>query len=141
MKVVLDSNVLISSLGKRSFLRPIWDSFIEGYYQIVVSEDILKEYEEIMHEHSAPGAAEIVMEIFIESPDVISQKIYYNWNAISVDQDDNKFFDIAVAADVDYLVTNDHHFDMAKTLNFPKVSIITAEAFVKILTVDHAQKI
>nr|WP_276901904.1 PIN domain-containing protein [Pedobacter kyonggii] len=104
----------ISSLGKSSILRPIWDSFIDGHFQIVVSEDILKEYEEIMHEHSAPGAAEIVMEIFIESPDVITQKVYYNWNVISVDEDDNKFFDIAVAADVDYLVTNDRHFDTAK---------------------------
>ncbi|WP_316848119.1 putative toxin-antitoxin system toxin component, PIN family [Pedobacter psychrodurus] len=141
MKIVLDSNVLISSIGKRSMLRPIWDSFIEGYYQIVVSEDILKEYQEIMQEHSAPGAAEIVIEIFIESPDVVTQKVYYNWNAISIDQDDNNFFDIAGAADVNYLVTNDHHFDIAKKLNFPKVNIITAEAFVKILTIDNAKKI
>jgi len=43
MKIVLDSNVLISSLGKKSPLRQIWESFIEGYYQIVISEDILKE--------------------------------------------------------------------------------------------------
>jgi putative PIN family toxin of toxin-antitoxin system len=133
MRIVLDSNVLISSLGKKSPLRPIWDSFIEGSYQIIVSEDILKEYEEIMQEHSAPGAAEIVMEIFIESPDVVTQKVYYNWNAISIDPDDNKFFDIAVAADVDYLVTNDHHFDIVKTINFPKVNIITAETFLDII--------
>jgi len=100
MRIVLDSNVLVSSLGKRSPLRPIWEAFTDGYYQIVVSEDILKEYEEIMQEHSAPGAAEIVMEIFIESTDIITQKVFYNWNAIAADPDDNKFFDIAVAADV-----------------------------------------
>jgi len=94
-----------------------------------------------MQEHSAPGAAEIVMEIFIESPDVVTQKVYYKWNAISIDKDDNKFFDIAVAADVDYLVTDDHHFDIAKTLNFPKVSVIKAEAFIKILTIDNTQEI
>jgi len=46
MKIILDSNVLISSIGRKSPLGQIWDSFIEGYYQIVVSEDILKEYEE-----------------------------------------------------------------------------------------------
>lgn len=133
MKIVLDSNVLVSSLGRKSPLRQIWNNFVEGYYQIVISEDILKEYEEILQEHSAPGAAEIVMEIFIESPDVVMQKVYYNWNAISSDPDDDKFFDIAVAADVDYLVTNDRHFDVAKIINFPKVNIITAEDFLQIL--------
>lgn len=133
MKIVLDSNVLVSALGKKSHLRPIWEAFINGYYQIIVSEDILKEYEEIIHEHSAPGVAEIVLEIFIESPDIITQKVFYNWNAISADSDDNKFFDIAVAANVDYLVTNDRHFDTVKTLSFPKVTVITAEEFLKII--------
>ncbi len=56
-----------------------------------------------------------------------------NWNAISADPDDNKFFDIAVAADVDYLVTNDRHFDIVKTITFPKVNIISAEDFLSIL--------
>jgi len=73
------------------------------------------------------------MEIFIESPDIVTQKIYYNWNAISSDPDDNKFFDIAVAADVDYLVTNDRHFDIIKAITFPKVTIISAEDFLRIL--------
>lgn len=133
MKIVLDSNVLISSIGKKSSLRGIWEAFIDNRYQIVVSEDILKEYEEILQEHSAPGAAEIVMEIFIESPVVITQKIYYNWNAITADPDDDKFFDIAVAADVDFLVTNDKHFDSIKTLPFPKVNVLTSGEFLALL--------
>lgn len=133
MRIVLDSNVLISSIGKRSRLRPIWETFIAGYYQLIVSEDILKEYEEILQRHAAPGAAAIIMEIFIESPDVISQKVYYNWNAITADPDDNKFFDIAVAADADYLVTNDRHFDQVKAIIFPKVKIITPEEFLNVL--------
>jgi putative PIN family toxin of toxin-antitoxin system len=135
MKIVLDSNVLVSSIGKRSPLRFIWDAFIRGQYQLVVSEDILKEYEEILHIHAAPGAAEIVMEVFIESPDVITQKVYYNWNAISADPDDNKFFDIAVAADADYLVTNDRHFDIVKSIVFPKINVINADAFLDIIGV------
>src|SRR5690554_5435801 len=101
MRVVIDTNVLISIIGKRSKLRPVWDSFIEGDYLLAVSEDILKEYEEIMRKYAAPGAAEIILDIFIESPDVIFQQVFYNWHAIEIDPDDNKFFDIAVAANVD----------------------------------------
>src|SRR5476651_1229227 len=107
MKIILDSNVLISSLGKRGVSRPIWGAFIDGVYQIIVSEDIIKEYEEVMIQHAAPGVAEIIMAILVESPNVFLQKVFYNWNAISADPDDNKFFDLAVVANVDYLVTND----------------------------------
>lgn len=102
MKVVIDSNVLVAMIGNRSTLRPIWNGFIQGKYFLFVSEDILKEYEEIMLRHSAEGAAQLVMEIFTESPDVIIQRVYYNWQAIANDPDDNKFFDVAVAANVDF---------------------------------------
>ena len=43
MKVVIDSNLLVSMIGKRSALRPIWNAFIQGVYMLAVSEDILKE--------------------------------------------------------------------------------------------------
>lgn len=133
MKIVLDSNVLVSALGKHSKLRPIWDAFIEGRYILVVSEDILKEYEEITQLHSATGVSDIIMEVFIESPDIILQKIYYNWNAITIDPDDNKFFDVAVASDADFLVTNDKHFDSVKKINFPKIVVISADDFLNVL--------
>lgn len=87
-----------------------------------------------MQIHSAPGVSGVVMEIFIESTDVIFQKVFYNWNAISIDPDDNKFFDVAVAADVDFLVTNDKHFDIVKSIDFPKVKIINSNEFLKILS-------
>lgn len=37
-------------------------------------------------------------------------------NAITHDPDDNKFFDVAVAANADYLVTKDAHFNEADRL-------------------------
>lgn len=94
---------------------------------------MLYEYEEIMQQRSAPGVAEIVMNIFIESPQVIHQQIYYAWNLIKQDPDDNKFFDIAVAGNADYLVTNDAHFNLVKQLSFPSVKIISANEFMDIL--------
>lgn len=52
MKIVLDSNVLLVAIGKKSKYRPIWDAFIEGKYQLILSEDILHEYEEILLQHT-----------------------------------------------------------------------------------------
>jgi putative PIN family toxin of toxin-antitoxin system len=133
MKIVLDSNVLLVALGKKSHYRPIWEAFSDGKYQLIFSDEIVYEYQEILQQHAALGVAELVMEVFIESPDVIHQHVYYSWNVIKEDLDDNKFFDIAVAANADYLVTNDAHFNIAKSLAFPSVKIISAKDFLTII--------
>ena len=133
MRIVLDSNILLVAIGRKSPFKPIWEAFINGQYELIVADDIILEYEEILQQHSAPGVAEIVMEIMVESPNVIYQQIYYSWNMISQDPDDNKFFDIAVASNADYLVTNDAHFNKAKQSSFPTVKIITAVEFLDIL--------
>lgn len=54
-------------------------------------------------------------------------------NAITADPDDNKFFDAAVAASADYLVTNDSHFNEVKPLTFPKINIVSADEFLQLL--------
>ena len=133
MRIVLDSNVLLVAVGKRSLYRPIWDAFISGEFQLIISEDIVHEYEEILSLYSSKNIARLVMEIFLESPDVIFQRVYYNWNAITSDPDDNKFFDIAVAASAHYIVTNDAHFNVLKSLLFPFVKIISADDFLKLV--------
>lgn len=60
-------------------------------------------------------------------------EVYYFWNLITVDPDDNKFIDAYVAADADYLVTNDAHFNEVKKVNFPLVNIVSADEFLEIL--------
>src|SRR5579862_1218505 len=133
MKIVLDSNVLLIALGKKSRFKPIWDLFIDGKYQLIISDEIEYEYQEILSQYSAVGIAEKVSEAFVESPDIIFQQVYYKWDVISEDPDDNKFFDIVVAANADYIVTNDAHFNRAKLLAFPAVKIISAEDFLKVI--------
>lgn len=59
--------------------------------------------------------------------------MYYNWNLITVDPDDNKFTDAYIAANADYLVTNDAHFNEAKKIPFPSVNIISADEFLEVL--------
>lgn len=55
MRIVLDSNVLLVAVSKRGNYRAIWEALIEGVYQLVVSDEIVYEYEEILKLHSAPG--------------------------------------------------------------------------------------
>ncbi len=133
MRIILDSNILLVAIGKRSRYKPIWTAFISGKYNLIVSDEIIYEYEEILQQRASAGAAEIVMDIFIESSKVVYQQIYYSWNAIRRDPDDNKFFDCAIAGNADYLVTNDAHFNILKQLDFPTIKIVTANQFLDII--------
>ena len=42
MKVVLDSNVLLVALGRKSRYRAIWEAFADGKYQMIISDDCIR---------------------------------------------------------------------------------------------------
>ena len=58
-------------------------------------------------------------------------QVYYHFGLIEADPDDNKFVDCAIASGAEFIVTNDAHFDILKTIPWPKVSIVKIEDFVK----------
>ena len=49
---------------------------------------------------------------------------------IQADEDDNKFVDCAIVANARYIVTEDHHFDVLKSIPFPSVDVIGIDEFV-----------
>lgn len=52
---------------------------------------------------------------------------------IDADKDDNKFVDCAFSANVQFIVTNDRHFNILSQYNFPKINLIRIEAFADLL--------
>jgi predicted nucleic acid-binding protein len=66
-------------------------------------------------------------------PNIEFQEIYYRWNLIEADADDNKFVDCAIAAAVDYLVSEDRHFVSLGAISFPKVYVIKLGEFVEMI--------
>ena len=50
---------------------------------------------------------------------------------ITADPDDNKFVDCAFAANADYLVSEDSHFDILKKTSFPKLNLVTLDEFME----------
>jgi len=58
---------------------------------------------------------------------------YFQWNLISSDLDDNKFVDCALNAGADYIVTNDQHFNVLKSIEFPPIKVIDMETFKSML--------
>jgi len=52
---------------------------------------------------------------------------------INEDPDDNKFIDRAFASNCDYLVTNDKHFNILKTIEFPAIKVIKLDEFKELI--------
>lgn len=128
-RIVLDTNVLLMSFPKISPYRPIFDALIAGKYQLLITESIFKEYQEIIAQKTTADIAHNLSELFTQLQNIEIIKIYYNWQLITQDPDDNKFVDCAIAGNARYIVTNDHHFAILKNIPFPRVDIINAAAF------------
>lgn len=133
MHVVLDTNVLLVSFSKKSNYRWVFELFLKEEITLCVTTDILIEYEEIIAKHMGREIANVILQILENAPNVELITKYFKWNLITSDADDNKFVDCAIASNARYLVSNDHHLQVLKTIPFPKVEILTASEFKQII--------
>ncbi len=133
MKVVLDTNVLIVSIGKNSKYRWLFDSLLEKEFQLLITNDILTEFEEIITQKTDATVANNIIQMLLIRSNVIKIDVSYKWNLIDADKEDNKFVDCAVAGSADYLVTEDKHFNTLKTIDFPFVRVISIAEFKEII--------
>ena len=133
MKVVFDTNCLLMVLSQNYQYRCLWDAFRRGKYFLCYTTEILQEYEEVLLRFYTSGFTLFTVEMLLKSPNIIQTIPYYKWNLISVDPDDNKFVDCALNAGADYIVTNDKHFNVLKSLGFPQINVVNIETFKSIL--------
>lgn len=102
-----------------------------GHISLCVNSDILNEYEEILSEKTSPEIAHNVVEAIARIHTTVFQEVYIHFRLIVADADDNKFVDCAVAADAEYIVTNDSHFNILKHVDWPRLTIINIKEFTK----------
>jgi putative PIN family toxin of toxin-antitoxin system len=131
VKIVLDSNALLVSIPKKSQYRPIFNSLLLEDYTLAISNEVLLEYIEVVARFANEIVASNIAELLTLLSNVDKTEVYYRWNLITVDFDDNKFVDLAIASGADYIVTNDSHFDVLQKIPFPKVEIISIDDFLK----------
>lgn len=132
--IVLDTNCLVSSLKRTSCFYPIWRDFIAGKYCLCFTDDILNEYQEIIEERT--GSAEIarnVISAIRNRSNTRHIEVYYHFELIQADKDDNKFVDCAIKANAKYIVSNDKHFNVLKSIPFPHVEVIDILRFLEVL--------
>ena len=130
-RIVLDTNCLLQALPSRSPYHKIWSEILAGHVSLCVNTEILNEYEEIIARKTNADIAHNVIEAIARLHTTEFLNVYYHFRLIEADADDNKFVDCAVAANAEYIVTNDAHFDILKQIDWPKLTVTTIKEFAK----------
>lgn len=130
-RIVLDTNCLLQALPSRSPYHKIWSEILAGHVSLCVNTEILNEYEEIIARKTNADIAHNVVEAIARLHTTEFLNVYYHFRLIEADADDNKFVDCAVAANAEYIVTNDAHFDILKQIDWPKLTVTTIKEFAK----------
>jgi len=126
-RVILDTNILVSmALGGQ--VGKINDRWRAGEFIVVVSEEIVSEYLDILQRPNLHLKSRTIA--------VITGRIYRKAkfvkpeervSGIQSDPKDDKFLEAAIAGQVDFIVSGDKH--LLNLENFRSIPIITAREF------------
>ncbi len=137
IKVVIDTNVLVSSLSSRSIHHWLVQALLNEQFQLFITDEILLEYEEVLKSKYSETVAGNFLIALNELPNVFFAHVYFRWNLINEDPDDNKFVDCYVAAGAQGLVSHDTHLSILKSVSFPKVNLLTIDQFKLLLKTEE----
>lgn len=136
-RIVLDTNCLLMCIPKNSPYRIIWDAFLNGEFILCISNEIVEEYLEILSNKTTVSIAGNIISTILNQPNVELINPYYRFGLIQADVDDNKFVDCAIAANAEFLVSNDSHFKVLEHIQFPKVNLLHLKSFSRFLKGYH----
>jgi putative PIN family toxin of toxin-antitoxin system len=133
MRAIIDTNCLIASIPPKNEEYWLYLAFRRKMFEWVISNEIMLEYEEQLSDFYSPHTADLVMNILLTASNVLRAEPFIRWRLIKKDPDDDKFADLAISANVNYLVTNDKHFNVLKYVPFPTVKVVSLAEFKIIL--------
>ena len=132
-RIVLDTNCLLMSIPSKSPYHNVFMSFLRGEYILCITNEILLEYEEIISSKTNAKVAANIINAILSRDNIIFINPVYRFRLIESDPDDNKFVDCAIHSNAKYIVTQDKHFDILKSIVFPKLEVIDIDTFKRIL--------
>ena len=133
--IVLDTNCLLGCIAAQSKYHNVWTAFLNEDFNLCVSNEIMNEYEEILARKTSPSFADMIIQIILNSENIVFAHPTFRFNLITVDPDDNKFIDCAIVTNAEYIVSQDKHFNILKNIDFPKVNVINIDTFSQIISI------
>jgi putative PIN family toxin of toxin-antitoxin system len=133
MRVVIDTNCLRASIPPKSPFYDLYRAFEEGLFTWYVSTEILLEYEEILSLTYSEQTAHLILHTLAVAPNIVFAEPFYRWELIESDPDDNKFSDLAIGVNADYLVSNDKDYAILERISFPSLTVISLQEFLALI--------
>jgi len=129
LRLVIDTNIFLVSLAPHYKYNWIHQALINDQFDLVISNEILTEYEEQINIRYGLKKTESSLEFLLFLPNVILKNPSYLWQLVENDKDDNKFVDCYIASQSDYIISNDRHLHQIKGNRFPTLSVLRYEEF------------
>ena len=129
LRVVLDTNIFLVSLAAQSKYHWIYRALMNQKFDLVVSNEILTEYQEVVALRYGLNFTDASLEYLLLIPNVILTNPSFLWQLVENDKDDNKFVDTYIASQSDFIVSNDRHIHQIKDNVFPQISVLRYEEF------------
>ena len=127
MRIVIDTNVLISGVFFGGFPRKILSAVVEQKIIACATAEIINEYEEIVQEMVSRKQGHInkaILNPLIKAMEIIEPVTHVR---ICRDPDDNKFLECAKDSHAFYIVSGDK--DLLVIEQYGNVQIVTAKDF------------
>jgi uncharacterized protein len=131
-RVVLDTNIILSAISTFSPYRTIIDKLLDAKFILVVSSEVLLEYEEKISEVFSHSTAGNFIDAILMLPNVERVTPLFT-SGLLKDSDDTKFLDLYYSSRANYLVTNDRDFNILNKITNPKHNVIKMEEFIKLI--------
>lgn len=128
-RIVLDTNIFLVSLVPNYKYNWIYESLINNKYELVISNEILTEYQEQISVRYGIAYSDSSLDFLLLLPKVILKNPSYLWQLVENDNDDNKFIDCYIASQSDFIVSNDRHLRQFKQTIFPLITVLGYEDF------------
>ena len=125
MKIVIDTNCLISCIGKKSLYRNVFDAFLESRFSICANHEMVLEYEETFVRFWGEEVTNNLMGLFEVSDNFEQVEVFYNFKLIEKDKDDNKFVDTFISAGAAYLISNDREILRLQNINLVWLALVS----------------
>jgi len=134
IKVTLDTNVLISAFFWEGESYRVMMKCKEGKAELVLSEDILDEFKEVLRKEKKFCQTEESIERHLKVLRSVAAIVSptERVNAIKEDEMDNRIIECAIAGGASYLVTKDRH--LLKLKKYKNVEIVTPREFLSLFS-------
>lgn len=131
IRVVLDSNIIISAIAFRGNPRKILQQALDGKFKLCLSLPILEEVGEVLIRKKFSFPSEFIEVTLAELKKIsLFVKPHNQINIITRDPDDNRILECASEAKAQYIVTGD--LDLLDLGEYEKISILSAREFLEI---------